>query len=274
MIEIIFLLVLGLIYIIFATVQDLREREIANWLNFSLIIFAIGFRFLYSLFSTNFSFFYEGLIGLGIFFIMGKLLYYGKMFAGGDAKLMIALGAILPLSTDFLMNIKYFISFLLIFFIIGAIYSLSMSLFFTLKNFNNFKKEFVKLINKYKKFIYLSLFAGLIFMFLGNLNIILFAIGIFIFIIPYFYFYAKAVDEACMIQKVLVKNLTEGDWLYKNIKVGKNKINATWAGLTKKEIGLIKKHKEFVYIRQGIPFTPVFLFSFLVFIYFLRNPFW
>ena len=118
------------------------------------------------------------------------------------------------------------------------------------------------------------LFAGLIFMFLGNLNIILFAIGIFIFIIPYFYFYAKAVDEACMIQKVLVKNLTEGDWLYKNIKVGKNKINATWAGLTKKEIGLIKKHKEFVYIRQGIPFTPVFLFSFLVFIYFLRNPFW
>ena len=30
-----------------------------------------------------------------------------------------------------------------------------------------FKKEFVKLINKYKKFIYLSLFAGLIFMFLG-----------------------------------------------------------------------------------------------------------
>lgn len=41
----VFLIVLCLIWIAFAVIQDLRKREIANWLNFSLIIFAIAFRF-------------------------------------------------------------------------------------------------------------------------------------------------------------------------------------------------------------------------------------
>ena len=40
-----FLILLGLVWIIFAVVQDLRKREIANWLNFSLVIFALVFRF-------------------------------------------------------------------------------------------------------------------------------------------------------------------------------------------------------------------------------------
>ena len=112
MFEVIFLFVLALIWIVFATIQDLRKREVANWLNFSLIIFALGFRFFYSLFSDiGFNFLYQGLIGFGIFFILGNLLYYGKMFAGGDAKLMIALGAVLPFSVVFRENLEIFLLF-------------------------------------------------------------------------------------------------------------------------------------------------------------------
>ena len=51
-------------------------------------------------FTDSFNFFYQGLIGLGIFFVLGNAFYYGRFFAGGDAKLMISLGAILPLSTS------------------------------------------------------------------------------------------------------------------------------------------------------------------------------
>jgi len=59
MLEIIFLVLLGLIWIIFAVVQDIKKKEIANWLNFSLIIFALGFRFFYSLFeNSGYGFFY------------------------------------------------------------------------------------------------------------------------------------------------------------------------------------------------------------------------
>ena len=72
MFEEMFLVVLGLIWIVFAMVEDLKTREIFNWVNFSLIIFALGFRFFFSLFSgEGFQFFYQGLIGLGIFFVLG-----------------------------------------------------------------------------------------------------------------------------------------------------------------------------------------------------------
>src|SRR3972149_8007070 len=129
MIEIVFLFVLALIWILFALVQDMRTTEIANWLNISLVIFALGFRFFYSLFfSTGFDFFYQGLIGLAIFYVLGNLLYNARMFAGGDAKLFVSLGAVLPISGNFIQNISGFLFFLLAFFVIGAIYSIIASI--------------------------------------------------------------------------------------------------------------------------------------------------
>ena len=106
MYHVISLILLAVTWLVFASIHDLKKRIVPNWLSFSLIIFALGFRFFYSLFNENFSFFLQGLIGLGIFFIIGNLLYYGRMFAGGDAKLMIALGPILGFSGSFLLSVK------------------------------------------------------------------------------------------------------------------------------------------------------------------------
>ena len=282
MYEVIFLSVLALIWIIFATVQDLKSREVANWLNFSLIIFALGFRFFYCLFSQTqgFSFFYQGLIGLGIFFVLGNLLYYGRMFAGGDAKLIIALGAILPFSESFLVNLKIFVLFFFIFLFVGAFYGLLLGIILVSKNFKQFKKEFYKKLKKNKRIIYFTMFLGLVFMAFAFIEILLFFLGILIFILPYFYLYAKAIDEVCMVKKIKINQLREGDWLYKNLKVGKKLIKTNWDGLTKQEIKEIKKKYKEVKIKQGIPFTPVFLISFLILacLYFfgigLWNSFW
>ena len=95
MIETIFLICLGLIWIIFAVVQDLRKREIANWLNFSLIIFALGFRFFYSLFGdAGYGLFYQGLLGFGVFFLLGNLMYLYPLeyssYLGMDVFLLVA----------------------------------------------------------------------------------------------------------------------------------------------------------------------------------------
>ena len=272
--EIIFLIVLALIWIAFATFQDLKTREIANWLNFSLIIFALGFRFFYSLFSESFGFFYQGLIGLGIFFILGNLLYYGRFFAGGDAKLMIALGAVLPFSGNFSVNLKIFACFFLIFLFVGAIYSIAMSIYFSLRNLKKFRKEFSSQLRKNKKLICLVLFLGLVIMALGFLESMFFVLGVLVFILPYLYIYAKAVDEACMIKKIKTSQLTEGDWLYKNIKVGKKTIKASWDGLKKEEIKQLRKKYKIILIRYGIPFSLVFLISFLILIYFWKTGLW
>ena len=281
MFEVIFLWSLALLWIVFATIQDLRSREIANWLSFSLIIFALGFRFFYSLFSAgNFSFFYQGVIGLGIFFILGNLFYYGRIFAGGDAKLMIALGAVLPIYKTLLENVQFFFIFLLLLFFLGAVYTFIVSGSLAIKNFKVFRKEFAIQLKKNKKILYFVMCAGLIIMLLGFVNSILFIFGVLLFIIAYLYVFAKAIDESCMVKEVNTKNLSEGDWLYSDLKVGNKKIKATWDGLSKKDIVVIRKHYKKIKIKQGIPFSPAFLISMVILflLYLLNvklwNPFW
>jgi Flp pilus assembly protein protease CpaA len=276
MYEIIFLSILAILWIVFATVQDLRKREIANWLNFSLIIFALGFRFFYSLFSSgNFGFFYQGLVGLAVFFLLGNFLYYSRMFAGGDAKLMIALGAILPFSETFSANLKLFVVFLFIFLFTGAVYSLITSLAFSLKNFKKFKKEFGKQFKLHTNLYNLIMFLAITLVLIGFFsNILLVYLGAILFFLPYLHLYAKAVDEACMIKKIKTRELTEGDWLYKDVKVGKKTIKANWDGLKKEEINTLRKKYKSILVRYGIPFSPVFLISFLILLYFWKTGLW
>ncbi len=281
MIEIIFLFILGLFWIIFATVQDVRTKEIANWLNFSLIIFVLGFRFFYSLFSAgNFSFFYQGLIGLVIFSVLGNLFYYGRMFAGGDAKLLIALGPLIPLSDVFSVNFGNFVMFLLVFLFAGALYSITVSVSLGIKNRKKFGKEFKNQFKENRKIIISFLVLSIILIILSYLDGLFLYLGILTFILPYLYIYAKSVDEISMIKNVSVSALKEGDWLYHNIKIGSKTIKATWDGLNMREINLLRKKRKNgrVRIRAGVFFTPVFFISYLVFFYFwyigLRYSFW
>ena len=267
MIEIIFLFSLALIFLIFASFQDLKTRIVYNWISFSLIVFALGFRFFFSLFNENWIFFYQGIIGLGIFFIIGNLLYYGRMFAGGDAKLMIALGAVLPISNSFSINANYFSLFILLFVLTGAVYGTSWSIFLSVKNYKSYSREFTRQFAKYKKVVLVMLFLGILVALLGFYNRIFLYLGFLIFISPYLFIYAKAVDEACMIKRVNTKKLVEGDWLCGDVKAGKI-IKSNWHGLSEEEIKLIRKNHRFVKIKEGIPFVPVFLVSFLIYFIF------
>ena len=268
MFEIIFLIALAIIWMSFGSIQDLRQREISNRLNFSLIIFALAFRFFYSLFnSENFLFFYQGLIWLGIFFVVGNLFYYSRLFAGGDAKLMISLGAILGFTNSFFQNLKISGLFLLIFLFVGGIYGMVWSLVLSLRNFKNFQQEYKNIFAENKKIINLVSLIGLIIFVLSFINSLFFVLGIFVFLLPHLYIYAKAVDESCMIKEVFPKKLTEGDWLYKSVKINGKIINARWEGLNKKEIQLLQKSDKKILIRNGIAFIPVFLISFLILIF-------
>jgi len=81
MIEVIFLGLLALIWMCFASIQDIKSTIISDWISFSLIIFALSFRFFYGLFiEENFMFFYQGLmvyaflLFLGIYFILANYL--------------------------------------------------------------------------------------------------------------------------------------------------------------------------------------------------------
>mgnify|MGYP001575282011 CR=1 FL=1 len=278
MIEIIFLIVLATLFMIFAVANDVKERIVPNWLNFSLIIFALGFRFFYSLFNGNFSFLYQGLIGFAIFFILGNAFYYGRVFAGGDAKLMIALGTVLPFSTNLIMNFRIFAIFFFLFLVSGAVYGTIWSIFLPMRNFKEFRKELSIQFEKNKKKFYPAIIFGILLLLFGILINPLFSyFGIVVLIMPYLYFYAKTVDENCLVKNVRTENLTNGDWLYKDVKIGRKMIKARWDGLSESEIKMLRKKFKHVKIRHGIPFTPVFLISFAILVYlYFSNPwvFW
>lgn len=268
MYEVIFLSALALIWIIFASVQDLKFREVANWLNFSLIVFALGFRFFWCLFSdSGFAFFYQGLIGLGIFLVLGNLFYYGRLFAGGDAKLMIALGAVLPFYSDFSSNLKVFIAFFVLFIFAGAVYGIIWSVYLLVKDYNLIKKEFAKYFKLFRILVFISVGFGVLFLIFGFFNSIFLILGGFLLVVPFLFVFAKSVESCCMIVKIPTRNLREGDWLFKNLKIGKKTIKANWEGLENSEIKLIKKHFKEVQVKQGIPFVPVFLISFFILAY-------
>jgi len=269
MIEVISLVVLALVYLCFATIQDLRTKEVADWLNFSLIIFALGLRFFYCLFEQQgFNFLYQGLIGLAIFFVLGNLLYYARVFAGGDAKLMVALGAVLPLSQSFAVNLKIFVLFFLIFLFVGAVYGIIISIILGIKNSYRLKKSFHKKMHKEKKLVFYVLLIGLVFFIFGLVDELFFALGILVLFLPFLYFYTKSVEEVCLVQKISTRTLVEGDWIYHDLKFGKKIIKADWNGLTNEQISIIKKNFKRITIKQGIAFIPVFLISFLI-LYFL-----
>jgi len=281
MYEVIFLWALALVYIIFAVVQDVKTKEIANWISFSLIIFALGFRFFYSLFDgTDFSFFYNGVIGLGIFFAIGNILYYAKVFAGGDAKLLIALGAILPASVKIFSNLEIFLNFVFIFLFTGFFYVLLSSVLIGIKHFKALKKELSKQLKRNKKLMIILTLFSIILLGIGFLEKLFFMLGILVFFSSYLYLYSKAVDESCMIKKIKSKDLKEGDWFYSDLVLDNKQLKTKWEGVSKKDIKqIVKRYKE-VKIRQGIAFSPVFLISFIIFVILylldikLWNPFW
>ena len=265
MFEVIFLWSLAFVWILFATIQDIKSREISNWVNFSLIIFAIAFRFFYSFFAGgDFSFFYFGLIGFAVFFALGNLFYYTHLFAGGDAKLMYALGAVLPIYSTFDLNLKFFLYFILLFLLIGSLYGIVVSIIYGIKNRKKTAQEFKKQLKKNKIIFLILIIFSIFLLFLSFLNMIFLYFGIFVFIYAYLIIYAKSIDEGCMVRKIKTYKLTEGDWLFEDIKIGKKVIKKSWNGLEAEEIKLLKKHKKEILIRYGIQFAPVFLISFIL----------
>ena len=263
--ENLFLLVIGFIWIIGAVLQDLRRREVDNLWNFSLIAVALVYRLSASVYLSNYWFFINGIIGLFLFLILGNVLYYGRLFAGGDAKLLIALGTILPFSFNWITNFKIFGLFILFFLIFGSIYVLIWALFLIGGNWNKFALEFKKYSYNYRKFIYGSLvIAGIWVIVVILTDIVFIVISLIILLFPLLFIFAKAVEESCMVKSISVSKLTEGDWLYQDVIVGRKRIKSNWQGLSKDELQLLrKKYKRKVLIKQGIPFTPSFLFAFI-----------
>ncbi len=268
MYEYLFLFAVALIWMIFASIQDLRVREVSNWLNFSLVGIGLAYRLFYSVEIGEYNFFILGLIGVLVFFLISQAFYYGKVFGGGDAKLLVAIGAVLPFNSinEFIVNACLFLLFL---FSIGAIYSLIASFIFAFRNKRKFLSEFNKLHKEFNWRFYLLLFLfvfGIVsYGYKISYGLVFVAL---LLCLSYLFIYLRAVDKGCMIVYVKPRDLREGDWIGEEIKINGRLIGASVHGLSLLEIKKLIKRGKKVLVKQGVPFVPVFLISYIIMLFF------
>jgi len=249
------LIVIAAIWLAAASFTDLKKREVSDWLSFSLIAIALAIRSAESIIQKNPAPILTGIIGFFIFFAIAILMYYGKLFAGGDVKLLAALGSVIP-SMAFLSNIL----------VAGSVYGLAYSVFLALANFKGFYSE----IRKNRRLFLMSLIPSLLllmtYVFTSNIFILLLLISVFS--ITLIFIFVNSVEKSCLIRKVRPIKLTEGDWLFKDVKIKGKTVKASFEGLTKKDIAMIRSSGKKVYVKYGIPFIPVFLIALILTVFF------
>ncbi|MEK6948207.1 MAG: A24 family peptidase [Nanoarchaeota archaeon] len=225
-----FLIVVALIYLIFASITDIKTREVPNWLNYSLIAIGLGSRAIYSIITNDRSYLLYGLIGLGIFFIIANVMYYAKQWGGGDAKLLMGMGAMFGnyggikyLTPVF--DLPFIIVLIINILVAGALWGIIYSTHLAIKN----KKEFIKNIkeNAHKTFIYLIIIGIIVIitslLITNEFKFLILMLGITLSLLPSTYIFFKAVEKSSMYKKMNIDRLTEGDWLAEDVKKG-NKI--------------------------------------------------
>ncbi|MEM2089599.1 MAG: A24 family peptidase [Candidatus Pacearchaeota archaeon] len=262
--------VIATIWLVAACVTDIKKREVADWLSFSLIAIALAIKLMASLLSSNYYYFLYALLGLGIFTSIAFAFYYSRIFGGGDAKLLIALSACFSSRPSFATKtlILGFEPFLLVFMInllfLGSIYGLLFSTILALKNRKKFSYAYKKIEKDYRKYkiFYFALALFSFFLAIATKVYNLVILALILVALPYLFSFVKA-SERLMLKLKSWHELAEGDWLAKEVKIKNKIIKPSVDGLTKKDIQEIKKANKKVLIQDGIPFVPVFLLALL-----------
>jgi hypothetical protein len=251
--------------LVIACIQDLRRTEVDNWLNTLIFIGGSAFLIFSSIFQANYWFLVFGLFSFICLFIISNLMYYGRIFAGGDYRLLIAIFALF-VSSSFILILENIGIFIFLLFLSGSLWGILLSLFFYLKKSKEVNREMIRIGKKfYFKYLFL---ACVLIAFLGIYNFIFLVLSCFILFSFVLFIFTKAIEKEVMIVSLFPNKLRLGDVLVSDVRVGKRIVKVDWGGLNDKTLGLLKKYKGKIKIKNGIPFVPAFLIAFLLFWFF------
>jgi len=269
----ILLIIITVIWLTFASISDLKTREVPDWISFSLIIIAVAFLLIQVISERSLKLLINPLIFGITFTIIAYTMYYTKQWGGGDTKLLIPLGIIFSTYPELnyfnpILNFPFPMILLINIFVIGTLYSLFYSFYLAIKHKERFIKEFKK--NEFKKAkiiaVILALSLVIITIYLPYpKNILFLLLALLMLITPYLIAFVKSVEKSCMLEKVSTSKLTEGDWVMEDIYHNKKLIlSKNNLGVTRNEIEIIKKIKKEVLVKNGLPFIPSFLIAVIV----------
>jgi Flp pilus assembly protein protease CpaA len=249
--------------IVLASLQDLKRREVDNWLNLFLLVVSFSFVFFRAVLERDVAIVFHASFALVVLFVVMNVFYYGRIFAGGDAKLLFAMTVFFIGATFYgtLINIWMFVLFLMV---AGSIYGLVYSFVLYFKDSRKANEKIVEFVRE----VGFGAWAfGIFLILLGFLYWAFFVFGVFVLLGLGLYVFAKGIEAAFMFRIVSGKDLKEGDWLVEDIKIGDKIIRADWDGLLLDDIEVLKK-RRFIKIKEGLPFVPAFLIAFLLYTFF------
>lgn len=272
------LLCTAFIALVIAAVSDLKTREVPDWLNYSVMFIGLGIRGIYSLATFDWMYFVYGLVGFGIFVGIAYAMFYTGQWGGGDAKMIMGLGALIgmPLSFERVPLLAVFFFNVLVF---GALYGIVWIAGLAVKHRKEVMNEFIKEIRKRKVRILRWALSGLCLALLAILLIIAndsmmrvwYALVILVlYLLFYLFIFARAVEKATMFIYVKPEKLTEGDWIARDYYDNRKLVCGPKSlGVDKKQIEQLiamkrKGRINKVRIKQGIPFVPSFLIAYII----------
>lgn len=260
----------------FSTVSDIRFREVWDYLNFSLIAGALGVRVMWAVYTQTWTSMIEGVLGFGVAFLISVLLFYTGQWGGGDAKLLMGVGA--ALGFDYTLQNLTFAYFLGLLLLSGTLYGIVYAIVLSIKKRELFAPAYKALFEKYKKLRYgilIIVVLSVIAILVSNnqyYTYTLIPFIAFIFMTFHFWIYIKAIETSCMFKDVAPDKLTEGDWVAHDINVGGKLIcSSKDLGLEKEQIEELKKlyrakKIKSVTVKEGMPFVPPFFIAYLLLI--------
>ncbi|MEM5801606.1 MAG: A24 family peptidase [Candidatus Aenigmatarchaeota archaeon] len=246
-----------------AGVIDLKTTEIPDEIPYIMAAFGIAMHIIQSILLKSYTpILYSSLAGLG-FLAFGFFMYYTGQWGGGDAKLLSALGFLLPTLENSKTFFPFSLSLFFNVFFIGSIYMIFYALILSFKE----KKIWIEFSHEIRSnvgmlvilniiitislilfgIIAMKLLVGLSFFELLLMEIKLVAFIVFLFFVWKF---SRVVEEVAFKKKIPVSMLKEGDVLLDS---------KLWEGLTKEQVKKIKKSGvKYVWIKEGVRFGLAF----------------
>ena len=208
--------------------------------------------------------------GVGLLFLgFGFLLYYTGQWGGGDAKILSAIGFLLPQFSSAKSFFPFPVSFFFNVFFVGALYMIGYIVVMALMNRKIIHSFVMELKASSKELFWLNIgvivFLGLFVVFTVNYlqiatinEVVIFGLVVIVLTIGLFtlWRFGKTVEEVGFKRRVKVSELKEGD------VIDDSKV---WEGLTKEQVTRIQKsRKKYVTIKEGVRFAPAFPIALLV----------
>lgn len=267
-------LVLLFIALLIATYRDVLTREVPDTVSYGLITLGLLGGLIMALIVQDLWIFLEHLFGFLIGLVIGLVMFYGRQWGGGDAKLIMGVGAVLGFSMRNLQLLEFVVLLVLCGALYGVIVLLYMALIKHRKAFIPAFKEHIrtKAVHRVRITLVVTGFIGVIaavYLYArGDISaaVIIGFILVALYLLVYSWIFMRIVEKKILTKEYVVSRLTEGDWVVEEVKVGRKIIiKAENTGITPEQIAQLKKAKvKQVLVKEGIPFVPGFLIAFII----------